>query len=215
MVWQPKAEFFSAATNKGIFFLLAGLCVLMVIGSQKTMADSGNGDSIACANLIYAGTKSSRCFSDQFLHALSNATTVETSRKFKPVKLSSPEIFSYPFAIMTGEDKFTLTDGERENLKRYLIRGGFLLASAGCSNKEWDEAFRVEIKAVFPDRDMDEIPMDHPIYSMAYEIDRLETKEADAPPGRPKPGRQTGGGLLPGRAERYRHHARMLLLRGQ
>jgi hypothetical protein len=38
---------------------------------------------------------------------------------------------------MTGEGAFSLTDDERKNLKAYLEKGGFLLASAGCSSKDW------------------------------------------------------------------------------
>jgi hypothetical protein len=107
------------------------------------------GEAIECANLIYAGTKSSVCFSDRFLSSLAADTTVSTSRKFKPVKLAGKELFRYPFAVMTGEGSFTLTEAERANLRRYLERGGFLLASAGCSSKTWDKSFRREIKAVF------------------------------------------------------------------
>jgi hypothetical protein len=54
--------------------------------------------------------------------------------------------------MMTGESRFFLTKKERENMKKYLKSGGFLLASAGCSNKEWDKCFRREMKIIYSDK---------------------------------------------------------------
>jgi len=143
-------------------------------------AADATGDAVECANLIYAGTKSSVCFSEEFLSAVATETSVNTARKFKPVKLAEREVFRFPFGIMTGEGAFTLTDDERRNLKLYLEKGGFLLASAGCSSKDWGDSFRREIDAIFPDRKLTDVPMDHPIFRTVYDIHRLETKHEDA-----------------------------------
>ena len=89
--------------------------------------------TVQCANLIYAGNRTSRCFSDQFLSEVQKKTTIATERRFKPVKLAADELFQFPFVVMTGEGDFHLTSTERDNLKAYLEGGGFLLASAGCS----------------------------------------------------------------------------------
>jgi hypothetical protein len=136
--------------------------------------DSGGGDAVECANLIYAGTKSSVCFSEEFLSTVATETSINTSRKFKPVKLGDKEIFRFPFAAMTGEGAFTLTDEERANLKLYLEKGGFLLASAGCSSKEWGDSFTHEIETIFPDRKLAEVPMSHPIFRTVFDVDRLD-----------------------------------------
>jgi hypothetical protein len=133
------------------------------------------GDAVECANLIYAGTRSSVCFSEEFLSTVAGQTTINTSRKFKPVKLADAEVFRYPFAVMTGEGAFTLTEDERRNLKLYLEKGGFLLASAGCSSKEWGESFTHEMQAIFPDRKLSEVAMDHPIFRTVFDIPRLDT----------------------------------------
>ena len=84
------------------------------------------------------------------------------------------EIFHFPFAVITGEGTFTLTDDERKNLKLYLEKGGFLLASAGCSSKEWGDSFTHEIETIFPDRKLAEVPMDHPIFRTVFEVQRLD-----------------------------------------
>jgi hypothetical protein len=129
---------------------------------------------VQCANLIYAGNRTSRCFSDAFLTTLQQKTTIVTERRFKPVKLDSKELFDFPFIVMTGEGDFRLLQSERENLTRYLQGGGFLLASAGCSSKEWDTAFRRELKALLPNHPIASIAMEHPIFSTVFPIEKLD-----------------------------------------
>lgn len=130
--------------------------------------------AVECANLIYAGTKTSRCFSDEFLSTVQMKTSIATERRFKPVKLASDELFKFPFVIMTGEDDFTLTSKERENLKKYLENGGFMLASPGCSNTAWATAFRREIKRIFGNGSLKDIPMNHELFSTIFTIKELK-----------------------------------------
>ena len=87
--------------------------------------------AIQCGMLIYSGTKTSRCFSDEFLSAVQQRTIIATERRFKFVKAATDDLFGFPFVVMTGEGDFTLTQRERDNLKKYLTGGGFLMASAG------------------------------------------------------------------------------------
>lgn len=131
-------------------------------------------NAIQCANLIYGGTHTSRCFSDEFLSAVQKETTIPTERRFKSVKLAADELFGFPFVMMTGESNFHFTAPERENLKKYLTSGGFLLASAGCSNKDWDRAFRREMKTLFGDAGLKKIEMDHPLFRTVREIKALK-----------------------------------------
>jgi hypothetical protein len=137
---------------------------------------------VQVANLVYAGTKSSQCYSDHFLVQAEQESAISTSRRFHAVKLSSEELYSFPLVIMTGEGEFTLPDQERDNLRRFVERGGMLLASAGCSSTEWDRSFRREMAAVFPDTPLGALGMDHPVFHTVYEITQLTTKH-----GQPKP----------------------------
>jgi hypothetical protein len=147
---------------------------------------------VQVANLVYSGNKSSRCFADHFLVKAEKESAISTSRRFHAVKLGSPDVFEFPLLIMTGEGDFQLSDGERENLRRYIERGGFLLASAGCSSSEWDRAFRREMATVFPDNPLGTIGMDHPIFHTVYEIRQLKTKHGEP---RPLMGISIGGRL--------------------
>jgi Domain of unknown function (DUF4159) len=156
------------------------LLAMLFIPHLSHPADNAAGDAIECANLIYSGTKSSVCFSEEFLSTVASETSINTSRKFKPIKLGEGEVFRFPFAVMTGEGAFTLTEEERKNLKLYLEKGGFLLASAGCSSKEWGDSFTHEIETIFPDRKLAEVAMDHVIFRTVFDINRLDTKREDA-----------------------------------
>jgi hypothetical protein len=154
---------------------LAAISLFLFISAWfASSADDSTGETVECANLIYSGTKSSVCFSEEFLSAVATGTSINTSRKFKPVKLGEKEVFHFPFAVMTGEGSFALTDDERKNLKLYLEKGGFLLASAGCSSKEWGDSFTHEIETIFPDRKLAEVPMDHPIFRTVFDVQRLD-----------------------------------------
>jgi hypothetical protein len=129
---------------------------------------------VRVANLVYAGTKSSKCFSDHFLTQAERDSTISTTRRLHVVKLSSDELFEYPLAIMTGEGEFELLDSERQNLRRFVERGGFLLASAGCSSPDWDRSFRSEMARLFPDHPLRSIPMSHPIFHTVYDVTELK-----------------------------------------
>lgn len=158
--------------------LLAGAALMLMAstdGEQAHNAISGD-DTIAAANLIYAGTRSSVCFSDRFLTVAAQRSTINAARRFQAVRLADDEVYEFPFAMMTGEGSFTLTDVERENLRRYLERGGFLLTSAGCSSRDWDTSFRREIRQIFPEYSLETIPEDHEIFRTVFSVSKLETR---------------------------------------
>lgn len=178
-------------TTIACFFILCGLMTTPAQADQTpttrpaatAIRQGGEADSIVqVANLIYAGTRSSKCFSDHFLVEAEKTTTISTSRRFHAVKLGSDELFAFPFVIMTGEGSFELTDTERENLRKFAEGGGFLLASAGCSSPDWDRSFRAEMARVFPSNKLDAIKMDHPIFHTVNDIDTLTGLHANPRP---------------------------------
>ena len=154
--------------NRPVAFALALAAAAWLAGAAA--AKEG---AIQCANLVYGGTQTSKCFSDEFLSAVQRETTIVTERRFKSVKLDSDELFQYPFVLVTGEADFFLSKKERENLKKYLESGGFLLASAGCSSKEWDRAFRRELTGLFGKDALKKIPADSPIFRTVRVIDQI------------------------------------------
>ncbi len=132
---------------------------------------------LQCGNLVYASNRSSVCFADKFLSDVARQTNLNVSRNFVPVKLESDTVFHFPFCVWSGEDAFTLTNKEREVLRKYILNGGFILSSPGCSDTRWDTAFRRELKLVFPEYSLVKIPMTHPIFSLVNRIPQLTDKQ--------------------------------------
>ncbi len=164
--------------NRKTTLWCAVLCAAMGLAGPASAKDA----AVRCANLIYAGTQTSRCFSDEFLSAVQRESTIATERRFKSVKLDSEELFAFPFVVMTGEKEFFLSAKERENLKKYLTSGGFLLASAGCSSQDWDRSFRREMRQLLPDRKLAKIAMDHAIFKTVKTIKELKLTHGGANP---------------------------------
>jgi hypothetical protein len=149
------------------------LLTLLLTAALTPLAPAKEG-AVECGNLIYAGNRTSRCFSDEFLTTVQQKTSIATERRFKAVKLADEELFKIPFVIMTGEGDFNLTAQERENLKKYLENGGFLLSSASCSNKPWGLAFEREIRALFGNDSLKDIPLNHEIFRTIFTINDMK-----------------------------------------
>lgn len=81
------------------------------------------------------------------------------------VEAGSPEIFNFPFVHMTGHGNVVFSENEAFNLRTYLEGGGFLHVD---DNYGLDEFFRREIKKVFPDNELVELPASHPIFNQKY-----------------------------------------------
>ena len=152
-----------------------------VIPDPKQIGGEPDG-IVQVANLVYATTKSSECFADHFLVQAEQDSSISTSRRFHAIKLADDEIYNFPLLIMTGEGTFSLPDAERENLKRFVERGGFLLASSGCSSKEWDTSFRREMAEVFGTDKLKSLGMDHAVFHTVYDVDSIEAAHGTAKP---------------------------------
>lgn len=85
------------------------------------------------------------------------------------VEVGSAEIFNYPFIHMTGHGNVVFSNQEAENLRKYLSAGGFLHIS---DNYGMDKFIRTELKKVFPELELVELPFTHPIYHQAYNFDK-------------------------------------------
>ncbi len=102
------------------------------------------------------------------------------SEKPATVETQSRDLFQYPIVFMTGHGNVFFSERSAENLRTYLMAGGFLHVS---DNYGLDPFLRKEMKKVFPDLDFQEIPADHSIYNQTYSFDGLpKIHEHDAKP---------------------------------
>lgn len=148
--------------NKLIFIFL--LCLSLPVLSQGTyqlavLKYNGGGDYYAnptsLPNLIQ--------FCNQNL-----GTNI--SKDVPYVDVGSKELFNYPFVHMTGHGNVVFSATEAQNLRTYLLGGGFLHID---DNYGMDQFIRVELKKVFPNNELVELPSNHPIFSQKFKFNGL------------------------------------------
>ena len=83
------------------------------------------------------------------------------------VEVNSTDIFNYPFIHMTGHGNVVFNSQETDNLRNYLVGGGFLHIS---DNYGMDKFIRPQMKKVFPELDFVELPFSHPIYHQKFDF---------------------------------------------
>lgn len=103
------------------------------------------------------------------LAAIRERTGLPVTEEPARTRLTDPGLWNHPYLYMTGHGNVRLSTEEVQILRRWLLGGGFLHAD---DNYGMDESFRREIARVFPDRELVEIPYDHPVYHVFYEFPR-------------------------------------------
>ncbi|MDZ4715183.1 MAG: DUF4159 domain-containing protein [Cytophagales bacterium] len=83
------------------------------------------------------------------------------------VDVNSRNLFSYPYIYMTGHGNVVFSTEEAQNLRNYLIAGGFLHID---DNYGMDKFIRLELKKVFPELELVELPFSHPIYHQKFDF---------------------------------------------
>lgn len=96
--------------------------------------------------------------------------TMETnlSEDIATVDAGSQDIQNYPFVHMTGHGNVIFSDQEIQNLRNYLMAGGFLHID---DNYGMDRYIRVQLKRLFPEAELIELPFSHPIYHQQFAFD--------------------------------------------
>ena len=92
---------------------------------------------------------------------------IHTNIKAEPKVVASDDvsIFNYPIVFMTGHGNVVFSEKSKENLRAYLESGGFLHIS---DNYGMNSYIQTEIKKLFPELNLQEIPSDHLIYNQSY-----------------------------------------------
>jgi len=83
------------------------------------------------------------------------------------IEVGSPDLFLYPYVYMTGHGNVIFSEAEALNLRNYLIGGGFLHID---DNYGLDKFIRIELKKVFPELELVELPFNHPIYQQKFKF---------------------------------------------
>jgi hypothetical protein len=103
------------------------------------------------------------------LKAIKERTGIPVADRPGRVKLTDAALWQYPYLYMTGHGNVAFSEEEVGILRRYLLAGGFLHVD---DNYGLNESFRREIRKVFPDKELVELPLDHPVYRLLYDFPR-------------------------------------------
>jgi Domain of unknown function (DUF4159) len=99
---------------------------------------------------------------------LKTATAIEADDPIV-LPLDSPEIFQHPWIYFVEPGTLRMTDAEVRNLREFLLRGGTATFDDFHGPLEWDNLAR-ELKRVFPDREIVDLPKDHPVFRAFYTL---------------------------------------------
>lgn len=99
------------------------------------------------------------------------------------IELMDQELFALPVLFLTGHGRIYFSDEEAARLQLYLTSGGFLYAD---DDYGMDQSFRQEIKKVFPDKKLVEIPASHPIFQQHFNFPNGLPKTHEHEPGPPQ-----------------------------
>ena len=102
-----------------------------------------------------------------FLTFVRQNSLIDVEPVYEFVDVTSEKFFSYPFVFLTGHGNMSFTDLEIKRLRTYLENGGFIYAD---DDYGMDKAFRREIKRVFPEQELVELPYSFGLYHCQYDF---------------------------------------------
>ncbi len=102
------------------------------------------------------------------LNFVAENTNIKVIPKYTFVEIGSDDIFSYPFLFLTGHGNIVFSSNDAERLRTYLENGGFLYVD---DDYGIDAPFRREIKKVFPDKELVELPFDYGLYHCLFDFE--------------------------------------------
>lgn len=146
------------------------IVVFSIVFVMSSMSFSYDSNKVQIALLKYSGggdwyanptaLRNLADFANDQLH-----TNLDTD--YATVEVGSTEIYNYPFVHMTGHGNVVFSESDAENLRNYLIGGGFLHID---DNYGMDPYVRPSMKMVFPELDFVELPFEHEIYHAAFDF---------------------------------------------
>lgn len=101
------------------------------------------------------------------ISAIAQRTSLQIERTEGRVTLMDDRLWNYPFLHVTGHGNIRFSEDEIIRLREFLTRGGFLHVD---DNYGLDSSFRREIKRVFPERPLVDVPLSHPVYHVVYDF---------------------------------------------
>src|SRR6185295_5555517 len=84
--------------------------------------------------------------------------------------LDDPRLFQNPWIYFVEPGNLKMLESDLPILREFLLRGGSAYFDDFHGPYDWDN-FAREMKRLFPDREIVEVPKDHPVFSCFYKLD--------------------------------------------
>jgi len=191
----------NSRTKRGgsVFLFVARLCLLIglalpfiyYLGAQETLELPRDESKFTFGRIFY-DTGMDRFFSgrrgrgvdpwwshdwpraeEHLMKILAEVTRLDVNPGGHIISFQSDECFKYPIAYLCEVGYLNLSDEEARRMAEYLLRGGFLIVDDFRGEEELIN-FRYQMKRVFPDRSLEELPSTHPIWTCFYDISDLK-----------------------------------------
>lgn len=148
--------------------MIRAILYISIIAVQVLTAQSRDGFQIA--RLKYSG--GGDWYNDpsaevNLLKFAAKNTNVKTIPEYVFVEVSSSDIFKYPFLFLTGHGNIVFSESDVRRLRTYLEEGGFLYVD---DDYGLDKSFRREMKKVFPEKELVELPFSYGLYNCMYDF---------------------------------------------
>jgi hypothetical protein len=108
----------------------------------------------------------------QFLIALKRLSGVDAFAEEHALALSVERLYEFPFLYVLEVGSLTLSERDQRGLRDFLLAGGFLVVDDFWGSWEWDN-FEEQMRGVFPNRPIVEVPQDHPVFHAFYDISEI------------------------------------------
>ncbi len=145
-----------------------GITFLLLVTASVLSQTAAPGSAVRIGRVKYTGggdwynDPSAEVNVLQFLH---EQTGVDVDPTYTPADISNDQLFSFPILFMTGHGNIAFGEKEVRNLRTYLENGGFLYAD---DDYGMDKPFRRELKKVFPDQELVELPFSYGLYHAPF-----------------------------------------------
>lgn len=106
------------------------------------------------------------------IEVVKRLTEIDITSDGRVVPINHPDLFKYPFVFSIEGGQMVLSSDDAFRLREYIARGGFWMIDDFWGTFEWNN-FEKEMKKIFPKREIVEIPNDHPIFHVFFDIDKI------------------------------------------
>jgi hypothetical protein len=108
----------------------------------------------------------------QYMGGIQRLTNTKVYLRPHPLPIMSPELFSFPYAYTVEVGQMELTQQQADRMREYLMRGGFWHVDDFWGLRQWAQ-FERQIRKIFPDCEIVDLPLTHPIFHTFFNIDEI------------------------------------------